>query len=73
MAQFARAELLAAQARLALIDGDVINALDRSLIRLVAQDGVIYVLGNLDVTRQSDIQAALMKVTGVDAVRFYID
>jgi len=73
VAQFARAELLAAQARLALIDGDVINALDRSLIRLVAQDGVIYVLGNLDVTRQSEIRAALMKVSGVDAVQFYID
>lgn len=71
--QLSRAELLAAQARLALIDGDVINAMDRSLIRLVAQDGVIYVLGNLDITRQSDIQAAIMKVSGVDAVRFYID
>lgn len=73
VAQLARAELLAAQARLALIDSDIINAMDRSLIRLVAQDGVIYALGNLDNSRQSDIEAALMKVSGVDAVRFYID
>lgn len=71
--QLSRAELLAAQARLALIDGDIINAMDRSLIRLVAQNGVIYVLGKLDVTRQSDIQAALMKIHGIDAVQFYSD
>ena len=71
--QLSRAELLAAQARLALIEGDIINSMDRSLIRLVAQDGVIHVLGKLDATRQSDIQAALMKIPGVDAVQFYSD
>jgi hypothetical protein len=71
--QFAREALLAAQARLSLIDRGVINAMDRSLIRLVAQDGVIYVLGNLDAARQSEIGAALMKVSGVNDVRFYID
>ena len=73
VAQLARAELLAAQARLALIDDGVINAMDRSLIRLVAQDGVIYVLGNLDTARQSEIRAALMKASGADDVRFHID
>jgi hypothetical protein len=73
VAQLARAELLAAQARLSLIEGAVINALDRGLIRLVAQDGVIYVLGSLDAARQSDIRSALMKVTGVADVRFYVD
>ena len=71
--QFARAELLAVQARLSLIDDGVINAMDRSLIRLVAQDGVIYVLGNLDAARQSEVRATLMKVSGVDEVQFYID
>ena len=71
--QLSRAELLAAQARLALIEGDIINSMDRSLIRLVAQDGVIHVLGKLDATRQSDIQAALMKIPDVDAVQFYSD
>jgi len=73
VAQLARAELLAAQARLLLVDTDVINAMDRSLVRLVAQDGVIYVLGNLDAARQSEIRAALMKLPGADDVRFYID
>jgi len=71
--QFAREALLAAQARLSLIDRGVVNAMDRSLIRLVAQEGVIYVLGNLDAARQSEIGAALMKVSGVNDVRFYID
>jgi hypothetical protein len=71
--QLAREELLAAQSRLSLIDKGVINAMDRSLIRLVAQDGVIYVLGNLDAARQSEIRAALMKVSGIDDVLFYIN
>lgn len=73
VAQLARAELLAAQARLALLEADVINPMDRSLIRLVAQDGVMYVLGSLDVARQSEIRAALGKVPGIAAVRFYVD
>jgi hypothetical protein len=71
--QLARQELLAAQARLSLLDNGVINAMDRSLIRLVAQDGVIYVLGNMDAARQSEIRVVLMKISGVDAVQFYSD
>ena len=71
--QLARAEVLAAQARLSLIDRGIINAMDRSLIRLVAQEGVIYVLGNLDAARQSEIRTVLLKVAGTEDVRFYAD
>ena len=71
--QLARQELLAAQARLSLLDSGVINAMDRSHVRLVAQDGVIYVLGNMDASRQAGIRTTLMKISGVDAVQFYSD
>jgi osmotically-inducible protein OsmY len=71
--QRASAALLAAQASMSLIDADVINAMDRRLIRLVAQDGVIYVLGNLDAARQTEIRTVLMKLDGVNNVRFYAD
>jgi hypothetical protein len=73
VAQLARAELLVAQARLALLESDVINAMDRSLIRLVAQGREIYVLGNMDIARQSEIRAVLMKLPRIAAVRFYVD
>ena len=39
--QLARAELLAAQAKVALLDGAVVDAMDGNLIRLVAQQGVL--------------------------------
>lgn len=71
--QRASAGLLAAQASMSLIDADAINAMDRRLIRLVAQDGVIYVLGNLGAARQTEIRTVLMKVAGVGDVRFYAD
>lgn len=71
--QLARAGLLAARARLSLVDAGVINAMDGSLVRLVVQDGVIYVLGNLDPVLQSEIRATLMKIDGTGDVRFYVD
>ena len=71
--QLALAGMLAAQARLSLLDAGVINAMDRRLVRLVAQDNVVYVLGHLDAARQSEIRTVLMTVAGIDVVQFYID
>ncbi len=71
--QLARAEQLAAQARLSLLDAGVINAMDRNLVRLVAQGDVMYVLGSLDAGQQSAIRTVLMTVAGIDAVQFYVD
>ena len=71
--QLAGAALQAAQAGMALLDAGVVNATDRSVIRLVAQDGVMYVLGNPDAFRQEKVRATLMTIDGVSEVRFYFD
>ena len=71
--QRASAALLAAQASMSLIDAGVIDAMDRRLIRLVAQEDVIYVLGNLDVALQAEIRTVLMPLTSVGDVRFYVE
>jgi len=71
--QLAHAELLAAQARMALLDAGVVDSIDRNTIRLVAQQGVLYVLGGLDAVQQSAIRALLDKLPGVNAVQFYVE
>lgn len=71
--QLAHAELLAAQARMALLDGAVIDAMDGNLIRLVAQQDVLYVLGGFAADQQSAIRALLEKLPGVTAVQFYLE
>lgn len=71
--QLARAGLLAAQARMALLDGAVIDAMDGNLIRLVAQRDVLYVLGGLSADQQSAIRTLLEKLPGVTAVQFYVE
>jgi hypothetical protein len=71
--QLASAELLAAQARMSLLGAGVINAMDRRVIRLVAQQDVIYVLGNLDAALQAGVRTVLMQLAGVGEVRFYAD
>ena len=71
--QLARAGLLAAQARMALLDDSVVAAMDRAVIRLVAQQGVVYVLGGLDTGQQSAVRAVLEKLPGVNAVQFYVE
>ena len=71
--QLARAGLLAAQARMALLDGAVIDAMDGNLIRLVAQQDVLYVLGGFSADQQSAIRALLEKLPGVTAVQFYLE
>lgn len=71
--QRARAELLAAQARLALLDNAVVAAMDGNVIRLVAWQDVLYVLGRLDATQQSAIGELLERLPGVTVVRFYLE
>ena len=71
--QLARAELLAAQAKVALLDGAVVDTMDGNDIRLVAQQGVLYVLGGFAAGQQSAIRTRLEKLTGVTAVQFYTE
>jgi hypothetical protein len=68
-----RAELLAAQAKVALLDGAVVDAMDGNVIRLVAQQGVLYVLGGFAAEQQSAIRTRLENLPGVTAVQFYIE
>lgn len=71
--QHARAALQAAQAGMALLDAGIVDATDRSVIRLVAQDGVMYVLGSPNAFSQDKVRATLMTIDGVSEVRFYFD
>jgi hypothetical protein len=71
--QLAHAELLAAQAKVALLDGAVVDAMDGNVIRLVAQQGVLYVLGGFAADQQSAIRTLLEKLPGVTAVQLYVE
>jgi len=68
--QAAAADVLAAQARLALVDAGYPQALDRNAMRIAVQGAVLYVLlpAGQD---QSGLQAILLRVPGVKAVQFY--
>jgi hypothetical protein len=71
--QLAHAELLAAQAKVALLDSAVVDVMDGNVIRLVAQQDVLYVLGRLSAGQQSAIRARLEKLPGITAVQFYVE
>jgi hypothetical protein len=68
----ATADVLAAQARLALVEAGYLRALDRDAMRIAAQGGVLYVLQPEDVA-QPDMQAVLLRVPGASDVRFYTE
>ncbi len=71
--QLAHAELLAAQAKVALLDGAVVDVMNGNVIRLVAQQDVLYVLGGFSADQQSAIRTLLEKLPGVTAVQFYVE
>jgi hypothetical protein len=66
----ASADVLAAQARLALVEAGYPQALDRSAMRVAAQGGILYVLLP-EGAAQSGIEEVLLQVPGVMSVRFY--
>jgi hypothetical protein len=71
--QHAESELLTARARVALIDAGVGSSVDSSVMKLVAQDGTLFVLGNLDAAMQAEIKTVLMGLPGVRHTQFYIE
>ena len=71
--QLVHAELLAAQAKVALLDGAVVDVMDGNVIKLVAQQDVLYVLGGFAADQQSAIRMLLEKLPGVTAVQFYLE
>ncbi len=70
--QAAAADVLAAQARLALVEAGYLQALDRNAMRIAAQGSTLYVLQPEDAA-QSDMRAVLLRVPGVVEVNFYTE
>jgi hypothetical protein len=68
--QTAAADMLAAQARYALVEAGYTRALDRDVMRLASQGTMLYVLMKPDPALQSDIRAVLLQLPGVTDVSF---
>ncbi len=71
--QYAESELLAAQARVALINAGFGSAVNGNVMKLAAQHGVLYVLGKLDAAKQSEINTILVELPGVQQTEFYVE
>ena len=69
----AKANLLLAEAAMELVDAGYTQVLDRTVMRLALQDGVLYILGSLGDVEQTRINTVLMTFPGVDEVRFYTE
>jgi hypothetical protein len=69
--QTAAADMLAAQARYALVEAGYPQSLDRDVMRLASQGSMLYVLMLPDAALQSEMRAVLLQVPGVTDVRFY--
>jgi len=71
--QIAAADMLAAQARFALVEAGYTQALDRDVLRLASQGSLLYVLMRPDPGLQAEMRAVLLRVPGVTDVRFYTE
>jgi hypothetical protein len=71
--QIAAADMLAAQARFALVEAGYTQALDRDVLRLASQGSILYVLLRPDPGLQAEMRAVLLQVPGVTDVRFYTE
>ena len=69
--KIAKANLLLAETVLELVDSGHAEVLDRAAMRMVVQDGVLYILGNPGETERTRIKAVLMALPNVRGVRFY--
>lgn len=69
----AAAKLLLAEAVVELVDAGYAQVLDRAVMRMVAQDGVLYILGSPGEVERTRINAVLMALPGVSDVRFYAE
>jgi hypothetical protein len=69
----AAANLLLAKAASELVDAGYTQVLDRSVMRMTAQNGVLYILGNLGEMQRKRIKAVLKSYPGVRDVTFYTE
>jgi hypothetical protein len=67
------ANLLLAEATVELVDAGFTQVLDRAVMRMVAQNGTLYILGNLDKMDRTRIKTVLKAFPGVRDVRFYTE
>lgn len=71
--QTAAADVLAAQARFALVEAGYTGALDPDVLRLASQGSMLYVLMRPDPGLQAEMRAVLLQLPGVSDVRFYTE
>jgi hypothetical protein len=71
--QTAAADVLAAQARFALVEAGYTGALDPDVLRLASQGTMLYVLMRPDPGLQAEMRAVLLQLPGVSDVRFYTE
>ncbi len=69
----AAANLLLAKAVSELVDAGYTQVLDRAVMRMAAQDSVLYILGNLGEMQRKRIKAVLVSLPGVRDVTFYTE
>ena len=69
--QTAAADMLAAQARFALVEAGYPQALDRETMRVASQGSRLYVLMRPDPATQSALREVLLRLPGVTDVQFY--
>ena len=69
----AAANLLLAETAVELVDAGYIQVLNRAVMRMAAQDSVLYILGSLGDVERTRINAVLMSFPGIKDVRFYTE
>ena len=69
--KIAAAKLLLAETVVELVDAGHAEVLDRAVMRMVAQDGVLYIIGDPGETERTRIKAILMALPDVTDVVFY--
>jgi len=67
------ANLLLAETIVELVDAGYTQVLDRAVMRMVAQNSVLYILGNLDKMDRTRIKTVLKAFPGVRNVKFYTE
>jgi cell division protein FtsX len=66
-------DLLLAETVVELVDAGFPQVLDRAEMRMVAQNGTLYILGNLDKMDRTRVKTVLKAFPGVRDVRFYTE
>ena len=69
----AAAKLLLAETAMELVDAGYTQVLNRAVMRMATQDGVLYILGSLGDVERTRINTVLTSFPGINDVRFYTE